>query len=443
MSSTPATPASVSTASITPAATPTPEGLPALDYSGHVYNLTAEQTKQLHLFRKKHFAQFASDIQSQAVPEPTAASASWADPAFPAHAEVAFPPRNLRQQSHWFSQHDHPDSLLLRFLRARKWNQKKAEEMMAEAYEWREKIDIFEIINKGESSLNKVVLEKSIGFVKGQDRYGRPVVRTITKLHSQKDMNETESLRFLVTFIENCRLFLRHPHEKMTIIFDLTDFGLKNMDTPFVNMLIKCLERYYPESLAMFIIYGAPWVFSGIWRMISPLLDPVVASKIKFFNKPAEVQKYIDPIYLPKHMGGTEKTRFKFVWPVEGENDHMTKDVEGRAAAMKHRAEAIRAFEQATIALDAAYTEMYKDDTVDKHGVTVGEPGAKASAELKTKIAELDAAREATIKELQASAEVLDKYVRAVNIYQRVGVLDEHRVSHWEKFDAVGAPVDE
>jgi CRAL/TRIO domain len=43
----------------------------------------------------------------------------------------------------------------------------------------------------------------------------------------------------------------------------MTDFSMANMDYTPVKFIIKCLENFYPESLARIIIHKAPWFFSG------------------------------------------------------------------------------------------------------------------------------------------------------------------------------------
>jgi hypothetical protein len=81
---------------------------------------------------------------------------------------------------------------------------------------------------------------------------------------------------------------------------------------------VSCLQAYYPETLGLCCVHKAPWVFSTskllffyvdqsllltfkhlVWSMITPLLDPVVSSKIVFTKSVPDLQKYIDPECLP------------------------------------------------------------------------------------------------------------------------------------------------
>lgn len=57
---------------------------------------------------------------------------------------------------------------------------------------------------------------------------------------------------------------------KQTIVFDMTKFGLANMDYAPIKFIIKCFEANYPESLGAILIHNAPWIFNRSY--ISPLI---------------------------------------------------------------------------------------------------------------------------------------------------------------------------
>ena len=44
----------------------------------------------------------------------------------------------------------------------------------------------------------------------------------------------------------------------------------------------------YPENLGKCLIINAPWVFSGGWKIITPVLDSNTRSKISIIRGPAE-----------------------------------------------------------------------------------------------------------------------------------------------------------
>lgn len=78
----------------------------------------------------------------------------------------------------------------------------------------------------------------------------------------------------------------------------------------FVKFLVQCFEAYYPESLGILIIHKAPLVFWGVWKIIEPWLDPVVASKIRFTRGDKELTDVIEAERLPnKYEGGKDQVR--------------------------------------------------------------------------------------------------------------------------------------
>ena len=81
---------------------------------------------------------------------------------------------------------DDPDSIMLRFLRARKWNSNAASAMLAACIKWRLEFDVAAVVEKGEEGakdtpgfLNQFRQGKT--YTQGFDLYGRPV-RTLSTL---------------------------------------------------------------------------------------------------------------------------------------------------------------------------------------------------------------------------------------------------------------------
>lgn len=123
--------------------------------------------------------------------------------------------------------HDDPDGLLLRFLRARKWNVQNALIMLISTMHWRMQgmhVDD-DIVRRGEGGaledsasssaqiqkegrdfLTQMRLGKS--FLHGTDKEGRPITIVRVKLHKQGEQSEASLERFTVYTIETARLLL-------------------------------------------------------------------------------------------------------------------------------------------------------------------------------------------------------------------------------------------
>ena len=81
-----------------------------------------------------------------------------------------------------------------------------------------------------------------------------------------------------------------------------------------VGILIKIIQDQNPERLQQAILFNAPALFSGTWKIIKGLLDPVVAAKVLFVYDPEPVLKLVDKAALPKEYGGDRVEPY----PIEG-----------------------------------------------------------------------------------------------------------------------------
>ncbi|KAI9466514.1 phosphatidylinositol transfer protein csr1 [Coemansia sp. RSA 989] len=300
---------------------------------------------------------------------------------------------------------DHPDVLMLRFLRARKWDVEKAYKMAIAAVKWRVQEKVDEIIWYGDIHNDASLMWKGVSYAHGKDRLGQPIIWSGSCLHHQKDQSYPQLKRYLIWMMETLRQLLFTPIERVCLIMDLTDHSNANMDWPFVKTFIKFLEAYYPECLGICIVYNGPWWFSGVWKLISPLLDPVVASKVQFAQKPEGLLKFIDEKELLAIRGGKDKYVYEYVKPQPEENKLMF-DKEGREKATKKLDEKRELFVEAT------------REWVDAKG-------GDGFAEMSGKRRELS-------NEVRQAAEEKDKYTRARHFYTRAGVL-ENGVVDWSR----------
>lgn len=129
-------------------------------------------------------------------------------------------------------QNENPDTFLLRFLRARKWDVIKAFTMMADAIEWRMKeMNVDQLMAEGELQALKLsqnasnASDKKTGhdflaqmrmgksFIHGVDTTGRPICVVRVRLHRPGEQSEETLERYIVHFIESVRLMLVAPAE--------------------------------------------------------------------------------------------------------------------------------------------------------------------------------------------------------------------------------------
>ncbi|KZP18095.1 hypothetical protein FIBSPDRAFT_1046461 [Athelia psychrophila] len=199
-----------------------------------------------------------------------------------------------------------PDWTMLRFLRARKWDVAAALGMLACMIAWRVELTVDEIVEAGEEGLNRhlpgfdLQMRSGKAYLHGTDAQGRIVIYIHVQIHNSRQQTFEALRTFTIFSVETGGLFLAPPTNQACLVFDLTNFGLSNMDWAFIKFLVKAFEAYYPETLGVLAIHKAPWVFSTIWGAIRSLLDPVVASKVVFTKNEKQLKQVINAEQLPK-----------------------------------------------------------------------------------------------------------------------------------------------
>ncbi|KAF2846012.1 hypothetical protein T440DRAFT_250312 [Plenodomus tracheiphilus IPT5] len=328
-------------------------------------------------------------------------------------------PEDLRAAFWSMVKHDHPDALLLRFLRARKWDVEKALIMMVSTMHWRlDEMHVDDdIVKNGElGALQNTTsdakskkndedfmaqLRMGKSFLHGLDKEGRPLCFVRVRLHRQGEQTGESLERFTIYTIETARMLLRPPIDTATVIFDMTDFSMANMDYTPVKFMIKCFEANYPESLGTVLVYKAPWVFNAIWSIIRGWLDPVVAGKVHFAKNIDELSTYVPKSQIPTELGGDEKWEYSYPEPVPGENDRM------KEAGVRNELEGER----------KSIVDRYERSILE--WVHAGDAAAAETADQRRR------ERDEIAEQLRQNYWKLDPYIRARSLYDRVGLLSE------------------
>ncbi|CAG7557500.1 unnamed protein product [Fusarium equiseti] len=301
---------------------------------------------------------------------------------------------------------DHPDTTILRFLRARDFDVVKAVEMFVSSINWREERQVQKTIIAGGEAVGlradvtsddqafMAQYRSGKSYVRGTDKDDHPVYVIRVRHHDPHKQTAEAMETYVLHNIETLRMMAREPNDKVCLIFDLTSFGLRNMDFHVIKFLIDVLETRYPETLGVVLVHNAPFVFWGVWTVIKHWLDPVVASKIHFTNGTKGLLKFIPKSNLQKSYGGEDPWEYKYVDPVPGENERMQSE-EKKTKIQLERQELIDQFTQLTTEWIASEGDV-----------------------------ELGARRDEMAQLLQLNYWKLDPYVRSSTYYHRVGVVN-------------------
>lgn len=118
--------------------------------------------------------------------------------------------------------------------------------------------------------------------------------------------------------------------EQITVLFDMEDTGMANMDLDYTRYIINLFKLYYPNSLNYILVYELPWVLTATFKIIKGLLPPKAVAALKFVNK-KNLKEYVSPDQMLRCWGGTDDYTFKFV-PQDPKVQILLRDPEDIAA---------------------------------------------------------------------------------------------------------------
>jgi len=194
------------------------------------------------------------------------------------------------------------DSDYRRFLISKNYDVDLALNILLESLVWRKQRRVRYITV---DEVREELLKDKI-FIFGYDLQKRLVAGVYIRNHFPNDTKKNMMEKLLLLFAERAKYLLNPENEKCTLIFDLTDFSLSNMDYDIIKFMIKVFTEFFPETLGIMLVVNAPWIFKSCWKMVKPLLDPITAKKIAFVSS-EKLFNYVDPEVLPPNLGGTNE----------------------------------------------------------------------------------------------------------------------------------------
>ena len=365
----------------------------------------------------------------------------------------AMTPSQLRQACWYMYKHDHPDDLLLRFLRHQKWNVPNAFDMLINTLKWRtqERVDDDIMFHGEEGALSTIrtspdkhardlaegfmkQLRRGESYIHGVDKQGRPICIIRARLHHSGDQSVKSMERGIIWTFETTRLLMKSPatssvspelspHRLLTslhpfefipktptgfpgsneknrhqlLFFDMTSFGISNMDYTPLKFMISLFEGYYPEAFSDVIVHKAPWLFQGFWRIIKGWMSAEAVEHVHFTNTVEDLETLIPRGNILKEYGGEDEWVFRYEEVREGENEALGR-TEAREELLRERGEMGEKVE--------GLTRKWIRASRERQDVT-----------------EIKREREVHISAMQEGYWKLDPMIRARSFYDRWGVI--------------------
>ena len=137
--------------------------------------------------------------------------------------------------------------------------------MIEKTFRWRKEFGVNEI--RKEDLDEKLFNTGAMSVRKEHDNCGYKILVMCVRKHLKSTDNAEEIKKVTVSFLEDIRKV--DVSQRVTLLFDCSGAGLKNVDMDMIKFLINIFQNYYPNMLGKILVYDLPWIINPVFTIVT------------------------------------------------------------------------------------------------------------------------------------------------------------------------------
>ncbi|KAM4606305.1 clavesin-1-like [Polymixia lowei] len=202
------------------------------------------------------------------------------------------------------------DDFILRFLRARKFDQTETFRLLAQYFQFRQQnLDMFQSFKVDDPGIKRALMDGFPGVLEAPDQHGRKILILFASNWDQGRNSFTDILRAILLSLE---VLIENPELQINgfiLIIDWSNFSFKQASKLTPNILklaIEGLQDSFPARFGGIHFVNQPWYIHAMYTIIKPFLKDKTRKRIFLHgNNLNSLHQLIHPECLPSEFGGT------------------------------------------------------------------------------------------------------------------------------------------
>lgn len=203
--------------------------------------------------------------------------------------------RHVKRKT-WYDATFYTDWVLIRYLTAREFSLEKAMEQLEKTVEWRK--------NPENCATTCSMCEENpnlhCGQFVGWDLLHRPVMFMSMRWGPERK----HPLKHMMAMYYHMERLMPVGVEKWVCMTDFETYShLKDSNPSMGISVIQAMQLHFPERLGKMILVNPPSVFSFLWKLFSPVIDPPTKEKVEIVYTDSSPSIYDSfPNLFPEHL---------------------------------------------------------------------------------------------------------------------------------------------